>query len=315
MFDIVLASPRGFCAGVDRALEIVNCALDMFDETIYVKHEIVHNKYIVDNLKKKGVIFVDKIQEIPKNSIVIFSAHGVANLVKKQAKQNNLRIFDATCPLVTKVHMQIIKCARKNQECIFIGHANHPEAIGAMGQYFNKDAGIYLLEKKEDIKNLTIKDEENLQYVSQTTLSVDSTKEIIQELKKRFPKIKAPRKDDICYATQNRQDAVKELTKACDLILVVGSKNSSNSNRLKEIAKDCGKNSYLIDSYKDINLDWLLNAKKVGISAGASAPDILVQQVIDFLKKNGAKEIFENQGKKETTTFLVPKELKIKEKI
>ena len=311
--EIILANPRGFCAGVHRAISIVDRALDIFTPPIYVRHEVVHNQYVVDDLKARGAVFVEELDEVPENSIVIFSAHGVAQSVRTEAKRRNLKIFDATCPLVTKVHMEVTRASRRGQECILIGHQGHPEVVGTMGQYDNPQGGIYLVESPEDVKTLQVKKPNSLCFSSQTTLSVDDTANIIMALREKFPKIEGPRKDDICYATQNRQDAVKALAEKSDLVLVVGSTNSSNSNRLQEKASCVGVNAYLIDSAKDIKCEWFENVKVVGVTAGASAPEVLVQEVIDRLKQLGGTVVIENPGVEENTVFEVPVELRIKQ--
>ncbi|PWK50913.1 4-hydroxy-3-methylbut-2-enyl diphosphate reductase [Pleionea mediterranea] len=308
--EILLANPRGFCAGVDRAIEIVNRALEVFGAPIYVRHEVVHNKFVVDGLRDKGAVFVEHISEIPSDSICIFSAHGVSQRVKQAAKERNLKVFDATCPLVTKVHMEVARASKKAQECILIGHKGHPEVEGTMGQYDNSESGIYLVETVEDVKQLAVKDENNLHFVTQTTLSVDDTKQIIDALQTRFPNIQGPRKDDICYATQNRQDAVRELASRADLLLVVGSQNSSNSNRLRELAEKEGITAYLIDNAEEIQGEWLKDVSKVGVTAGASAPEILVKQVIEQLKSMGGIEAEEIEGKPEDIVFVLPTELR-----
>lgn len=308
--EIILANPRGFCAGVDRAISIVNRALDLFDAPIYVRHEVVHNKFVVDGLKERGAIFVDELDEIPDDSTVIFSAHGVSKAVRNEAKKRGLKIFDATCPLVTKVHMEVSRTSRKNIECILIGHAGHPEVEGTMGQYDSVDGGIYLVESAADVAKLIVKNSQNLYFCSQTTLSVDDTSDVIDALKSKFPAIKGPRKDDICYATQNRQDAVRSMASKVDLLLVVGAKNSSNSNRLREVAEKLGTTAYLIDTAENIEIDWLNDIKKIGVTAGASAPDILVKQVIDKLKSLGAYEVTEHPGREENIVFAVPIELR-----
>lgn len=310
--DILLANPRGFCAGVDRAIIIVERALELFGGPIYVRHEVVHNRYVVNDLRERGAVFVEELDEVPDGATVIFSAHGVSQEVRATAKQRGLKVFDATCPLVTKVHMEVMRASRKGIECILIGHAGHPEVQGTMGQYDNGDAGIYLVENVEDVCELEVKDPSNLFYCSQTTLSVDDTQKVISQLLKKFPNIAGPRKDDICYATQNRQDAVKELADKCDLVLVVGSKNSSNSTRLKEKAEKQALPSYLIDGPEDIQLDWLQGVNRVGVTAGASAPEILVQQVISKLKALGGLEFQELDGIPENIVFEVPSELRIK---
>lgn len=310
--QIILANPRGFCAGVHRAIAIVERALDIFPAPIYVRHEVVHNQYVVDGLKARGAVFVDEIDEIPDNNIVIFSAHGVSQSVRKEAKRRDLKIFDATCPLVTKVHMEVTRASRKGQECILIGHQGHPEVEGTMGQYDNTEGGIYLVENVKDIALLSIKNPSNLCYSSQTTLSIDDTADIIEVLRQYFPEIEGPRKNDICYATQNRQDSVKDLAKLTDLVLVVGSPNSSNSNRLREKANYAGVNAYLINSASDIKEGWFDNVSKVGVTAGASAPEVLVQAVLEKLKILGGDSIIENPGVQENIVFDVPAELRIK---
>ena len=292
--------------------DIVERALDIFPHPIYVRHEVVHNQYVVNSLKERGAVFVEELSEIPDGQIVIFSAHGVSQSVRKEAVKRGLKIFDATCPLVTKVHMEVTRASRQGAECILIGHQGHPEVIGTMGQYDNKAGGIYLVESPKDASSLQVKNPQSLYYSSQTTLSMDDTAEIIETLKERFPNIKAPRKNDICYATQNRQDSVRKLAATADLVLVVGSPNSSNSNRLREKASCAGVNAYLIDSEKDINPDWLINIKSVGVTAGASAPEVLVEAVVKHLKKLGGGELFESAGVDENTFFDVPAELRVK---
>ena len=308
--EIILANPRGFCAGVDRAISIVDRALDLFGAPIYVRHEVVHNKFVVDGLKNRGAIFVDEIEEVPDNSTVIFSAHGVSKTVRQAAKLRKLTVFDATCPLVTKVHMEVSRVSKKNIECVLIGHQGHPEVEGTMGQYDSATAGIYLVESVEDAAKLEVKNPEKLYYCSQTTLSVDDTSDVIDALKAKFPLIEGPRKDDICYATQNRQDAVRAIASQVDLLLVVGAKNSSNSNRLREVSEKIGTTSYLIDTADNIETSWLEGVKKVGVTAGASAPAILVTQVIDVLKNLGGQEVHEFPGRKENIVFAVPAELR-----
>ncbi len=307
--EIILANPRGFCAGVDRAISIVDRALDLFGAPIYVRHEVVHNKFVVDGLKNRGAIFVDELDEVPDDSTVVFSAHGVSKVVREEAKSRDLKVFDATCPLVTKVHMEVSRVSRKNIECILIGHAGHPEVEGTMGQYSVNSAGIYLVESIEDVAKLKVKNPEKLYFCSQTTLSIDDTVGIIEALQNKYPFIKGPRKDDICYATQNRQDAVRAIAEQVDLFLVVGAKNSSNSNRLREVAEKLGTESYLIDTANDIDTQWLKNVNKIGVTAGASAPAVLVKQVIESLKSYGAHEVTEFSGKEENIVFAVPAEL------
>lgn len=309
---ILLANPRGFCAGVDRAISIVERALELYGAPIYVRHEVVHNRYVVNDLRERGAIFIEEIAEVPDNAILIFSAHGVSQAIRQEARSRNLTmLFDATCPLVTKVHMEVARASRKGKEAILIGHAGHPEVEGTMGQYNNSEGGMYLVESPEDVWKLNVKDEENLSFMTQTTLSVDDTSEVIDALNARFPKIIGPRKDDICYATTNRQEAVRDLAGQADLVLVVGSKNSSNSNRLAELAQRVGKPSYLIDSADDINPDWLRDVDTIGLTAGASAPDVLVQQVISRLQELGADEISQLEGREENIIFEVPKELRV----
>ena len=308
--EIILANPRGFCAGVDRAISIVDRALDLFGAPIYVRHEVVHNKFVVDGLKSRGAVFVDELHEVPDDSTVIFSAHGVSKEVRKEAKSRELKVFDATCPLVTKVHMEVARVSRKNIECILIGHAGHPEVEGTMGQYESESAGIYLVESVQDVKNLEVKDPSSLYFCSQTTLSVDDTSDVIDALKEKFPLINGPRKDDICYATQNRQDAVRSIASEVDLLLVVGAKNSSNSNRLREVAEKLGTTAYLIDGAENIENTWLDGIDKVGVTAGASAPAVLVNQVIKKLKDQGGHIVTEFPGREENITFAVPIELR-----
>ena len=307
---VLLANPRGFCAGVDRAIEIVERALEMLGPPIYVRHEVVHNRPVVDRLKKMGAIFTDEIAEIPDGSTVIFSAHGVSQDVREQAKERNLKVFDATCPLVTKVHMEVARYARRGKECILIGHAGHPEVEGTMGQYDNFEGGIYLVEVVEDVAKLNLKNPEECYYVTQTTLSVDDTIKIIDALKLRFPSIQAPQKEDICYATQNRQDAVKTLSQQCDVVIVVGSETSSNSNRLKELAERLGCPSYLIDDANQLEKTWFNPDNVIGVTAGASAPESLVQQVVDRLREWGAGTVEECSGREETIVFALPKALR-----
>lgn len=310
--QIKLANPRGFCAGVDRAIDIVNRALDVYGPPIYVRHEVVHNKFVVDSLRDRGAVFVEELHEVPDDKIVIFSAHGVAKAVKNNAEQRDLKVFDATCPLVTKVHLEVSKYSQDGTECILIGHEGHPEVEGTMGQYDRVNGGdIYLVEDEQDVANLTVRNPAELSYVTQTTLSMDDTAKVISALRDKFPKIQGPRTDDICYATQNRQDAVKQLALECDLVLVVGSPNSSNSNRLRELAQRCGTEAYLVDSAKDIAADWLHGKTSIGVTAGASAPDVLVQQVIGALESLGASAPQELAGKPENISFSLPKELRL----
>ena len=311
--DITLANPRGFCAGVDRAIDIVNRALDIFEPPIFVRHEVVHNKFVVDNLRNRGAVFVDELHEVPDDSIVIFSAHGVSKAVQNEAKERGLKVFDATCPLVTKVHMEVARYSSKGSEMVLIGHKGHPEVEGTMGQYDSSTGGeIYLVEDVTDVEALVPNNPEALSYVSQTTLSMDDTAIVIKALRKKFPSIKGPKTDDICYATQNRQDAVKDLAKQCDLILVVGSPNSSNSNRLRELGERMGSSAYLIDNADEIKAEWFDGDKTVGITAGASAPEVLVQQVVDRVKELGGDTPVELSGREENITFNLPKELRLK---
>ena len=305
--QVYLANPRGFCAGVDRAIEIVERALEMFGAPIYVRHEVVHNRFVVEGLRAKGAVFVDEIEQVPSGATVIFSAHGVSRAVREEASRRGLRIFDATCPLVTKVHMEVVRHREAGAECILIGHAGHPEVEGTMGQ---ADAGMHLVESVEDVAKLKISNETNLAYVTQTTLSMDDTAKIVAALRARFPEIKGPKKDDICYATQNRQDAVRALAKSVQLMLVVGSRNSSNSNRLREVAEGQGVPSYMIDGPDNIRREWLEGAEKIGLTAGASAPEVLVKQVVDRLREFGATQMLEMDGKSERVMFPVPKELR-----
>ncbi|MBD2814607.1 4-hydroxy-3-methylbut-2-enyl diphosphate reductase [Xenorhabdus sp. Flor] len=313
--QILLANPRGFCAGVDRAISIVERALELYGAPIYVRHEVVHNRYVVDDLRNRGAIFIEEISEVPDGAILIFSAHGVSQAIRNEARSRNLTmLFDATCPLVTKVHMEVARASRKGKEAILIGHAGHPEVEGTMGQYNNPEGGMYLVESPEDVWKLQVKDENNLCFMTQTTLSVDDTSEVIDALNARFPNIIGPRKDDICYATTNRQEAVRDLATDADIVLVVGSKNSSNSNRLAELAQRMGKSAYLIDSADDIKEEWVDGVSSIGLTAGASAPDILVQQVIQRLKTLGAETVNELHGREENIVFEVPKELRVEVK-
>ena len=310
--QIVLANPRGFCAGVDRAIDIVDQALETFGAPIYVRHEVVHNRTVVDGLKAKGAIFIEDISDVPVGSYLIFSAHGVSKQVQKEAEERNLTVFDATCPLVTRVHLQVAKHAKSDREVILIGHAGHPEVEGTMGQYdkCTENGGIYLVETPEDVAKLKVNNPDNLAYVTQTTLSMTDTKIMVDALRARFTSIQEQKKDDICYATQNRQDAVHDLAKTADIILVVGSPNSSNSNRLREIAEQLGKPAYLIDTAKDMQRAWFDDNAVVGVTAGASAPEVLVQEVIDQLKTWGGKSAVELKGIEEKVVFSLPKGLK-----
>ena len=304
--ELLLANPRGFCAGVDRAIEIVERALALHGAPIYVRHEVVHNKFVVDSLKAKGAVFIEDLDDVPPGSILIFSAHGVPQSVRREAEARNLTVFDATCPLVTKVHIEVSRMRAQGKEIVMIGHKGHPEVEGTMGQC---NDGMYLVETPADVQTLQVQDEQNLTYVTQTTLSVDDASTIIAALKTRFPFITGPRKDDICYATQNRQDSVKLLAKQCDLVLVVGSPNSSNSNRLREVAKNLKVPAYLIDNASELKPEWLQGKPRVGITAGASAPEVLVQEVITRLKELGVVTVREAEGIQENVVFPLPKSL------
>lgn len=313
MIKVLLSNPRGFCAGVDRAIEIVERALTMHGAPIYVRHEVVHNRFVVENLEKKGAVFVENLDEVPQDSILIFSAHGVSHAVRREAAERKLKVFDATCPLVTKVHVEVAKMRKEGKEIIMIGHQGHPEVEGTMGQIEGKDNGMYLVETEMDVDTLKVKDESNLAYVTQTTLSVDDAARIVDALKRRFPQIIGPKKDDICYATQNRQDAVKKMVSQCDLVIVVGSPNSSNSNRLCEVARNADVEAYMVDRAEQLQESWFVGKKNIGITAGASAPEILVQQVIARLKQIGAEQIGEDvtieelSGVVESVVFPLPK--------
>ncbi len=309
--EIVLANPRGFCAGVNRAIEIVERALELFGAPIYVRHEVVHNRFVVEGLRAKGAVFVDELDQVPNDGTVIFSAHGVALAVQEEAQRRGLKVFDATCPLVTKVHMEVSRHARTGRECVLIGHAGHPEVEGTLGQYRNEgtSGAMYLVESVADVNALQVAHPDNLSFVTQTTLSVDDTLQIIDALRARFPNIQGPRKDDICYATQNRQDAVKELAQRCDVLLVVGSVNSSNSNRLKEVGERFGIPAYLIDSAAQIEREWITGKQRVGVTAGASAPEVLVQDVIARLREWGGTEVNEAVGREEKVLFPLPRAL------
>jgi 4-hydroxy-3-methylbut-2-en-1-yl diphosphate reductase len=311
--NIVLANPRGFCAGVDRAIEIVKRAIESLGAPIYVRHEVVHNKFVVDDLRQRGAVFVDELHEVPTGATVIFSAHGVSQAVREEAAQRGLKIFDATCPLVTKVHIEVARHCRHGRDVVLIGHEGHPEVEGTMGQW-KSEAGsgkIYLVENVEDVLALSVDQPDNFAYTTQTTLSVDETREVITALKTKFPAIQGPKHDDICYATQNRQDAVRELAAQCDLLLVVGSVNSSNSNRLRELSEREGCESYLIDGAEFINADWLKGKQRIGVTAGASAPEVLVQGVITKLQALGAGSVTELDGEPENVVFALPKELRL----
>ena len=313
MIKVLLSNPRGFCAGVDRAIEIVERALTMHGAPIYVRHEVVHNRFVVEDLEKKGAVFVENLDEVPRDSILIFSAHGVSHAVRREAAERRLKVFDATCPLVTKVHVEVAKMRKEGKEIIMIGHQGHPEVEGTMGQIDGDDKGMYLVETETDVTNLKVKDERNLAYVTQTTLSVDDAARIVDALKRQFPLISGPKKDDICYATQNRQDAVKKMVNQCDLVIVVGSPNSSNSNRLCEVARNANVEAYMVDRAEQLQEKWFDQKKVIGITAGASAPEILVQQVISRLKQIGADQIGEDvmieelSGVVESVVFPLPK--------
>ena len=309
--EILLANPRGFCAGVDRAIEIVERALALFEHPVYVRHEVVHNRYVVQCLNKKGAVFVDELDEVPDGATVIFSAHGVPKSVYEEAQRRKLRVFDATCPLVTKVHLEVARYSKAGQECILIGHAGHPEVEGTMGQFDTRHGGrIHLVENIEDVQQLQIRDPDKLAYVTQTTLSMDDTAEIVAALRARFPRIQGPKKNDICYATQNRQDAVKQLAAQSDLVLIVGSPNSSNSNRLREVAERLGVPARLIDNADEIEPEWLAGKSKIGLSAGASAPEILVDRVLQRLREWGVEKVIQDEGRQENVVFSLPAELK-----
>ncbi|MEZ5465079.1 MAG: 4-hydroxy-3-methylbut-2-enyl diphosphate reductase [Lysobacteraceae bacterium] len=311
---ILLANPRGFCAGVDRAIEIVNRALESFGAPIYVRHEVVHNRYVVDDLRAKGAVFVEELDEVPDDATVIFSAHGVSQAVRREADRRGLKVFDATCPLVTKVHMEVSRHCRAGRDMVLIGHAGHPEVEGTMGQWDREAATgrIHLVESVEDVATVSVDQPDNLAFTTQTTLSVDDTLDVIDALRKRFPAIQGPRHDDICYATQNRQDAVRELAGHCDLVLVVGSVNSSNSNRLRELAEKQGIAAYLIDGAENIDPTWLEGKQAIGVTAGASAPELLVDGVISRLQQLGAGNARQLDGEPENMVFALPKELRIR---
>ncbi len=309
--QILLANPRGFCAGVDRAIAIVERALELFGPPVYVRHEVVHNRHVVEDLERKGAVFVDEIQEVPDEAIVIFSAHGVSKAVRRESEERGLQVFDATCPLVTKVHMEVARYQREGRECILIGHAGHPEVEGTLGQYEARNGAgrMYLVEGVEDVWRLEVRDPERLAFVTQTTLSMDDTAAVIDALRERFPHIVGPRKEDICYATQNRQDSVKRLAPACDVFVIVGSRTSSNSNRLRELATKLGSRAYQVDSAADLDPVWFTDAHTVGITAGASAPDVLVQDVLTRLKEWGGEDVREVEGIREHVTFSLPRGL------
>jgi 4-hydroxy-3-methylbut-2-enyl diphosphate reductase len=310
--QILLANPRGFCAGVDRAIDIVERAIELFGKPIYVRHEVVHNRYVVDRLRTMGAVFVDELEEVPSGATVIFSAHGVSLAVREEAKQRGLKVFDATCPLVTKVHMEVSRFAHEGREVILIGHEGHPEVEGTMGQFDVSQGGrIYLVETADDVAALSIRDPHRLAFVTQTTLSVDDTQRVVAALKVRYPELASPRKEDICYATQNRQDAVKQLATRCDIILVVGSPSSSNSNRLREIAEKVGIPGYLVDGPEDLRREWFTGKTAVGVTAGASAPEILVKRVVDQLREWGGTVPVETTGELENVVFSLPRELRL----
>ena len=311
--DLILANPRGFCAGVDRAIEIVNRALETLGAPIYVRHEVVHNKFVVDDLKQRGAIFVEELDEVPDGNTVIFSAHGVSRAVRAEADRRGLKVFDATCPLVTKVHLEVARQCRAGRDMVLVGHAGHPEVEGTMGQWNAQDGTgrIYLVEDLDDVATLQVEQPDNVSFTTQTTLSVDDTRGIIDALKARFPAIQGPKNDDICYATQNRQDAVRELSARCDLVLVVGSVNSSNSNRLRELAERQGVEAHLIDGADEIDPAWVAGRTRIGITAGASAPEVLVQDVLARLRELGAGSVSNLDGKPENMVFALPKELRI----
>ena len=304
--DVLLANPRGFCAGVERAIEIVERALALYGAPIYVRHEVVHNKFVVEDLRAKGAVFVEELDEVPEGATVIFSAHGVSQAVRAEAERRGLRVFDATCPLVTKVHSEVQRLREAGREVVMIGHRGHPEVEGTMGQ---AAGGIYLVENVDDVAKLRVQNEDRLAYVTQTTLSVDDARVIVHALEARFPNITGPRKDDICYATQNRQDAVKQMAGRCDLVIVVGSPNSSNSNRLREVAMNRGVDAYLVDGAGEIRAEWLAGRRQVGVTAGASAPEVLVQQVIRRLEALGAGKVLQLEGNPEHVVFSLPREL------
>ena len=308
VMEIILANPRGFCAGVDRAIDVVERALEVFGAPIYVRHEVVHNKFVVDELRNKGAVFVDELEQVPDDATVIFSAHGVSKAVRAEAAQRGLKVFDATCPLVTKVHVEVVRHLRAGCEIIMIGHAGHPEVEGTLGQ-LEGEGRMYLVETPDDVRKLAVNNPDALAFVTQTTLSVDDAAQVINALRERFPNIIGPRKDDICYATQNRQDAVKDLAIQCDLVLVVGSPASSNSNRLQELAERMGVASYLIDNADEIRVEWLQGKTRIGVTAGASAPEVLVKRVIERLRSLGAHSVRENQGNPENVVFSLPREL------
>ena len=304
--EVLLAKPRGFCAGVDRAIAIVERALEVHGAPIYVRHEIVHNKFVVEDLRAKGAVFVEELSEVPAGGTVIFSAHGVSLAVRAEAARRDLRVFDATCPLVTKVHAEVAKMRLQGREVVMIGHEGHPEAEGTMGQ---SEAGMYLVESEADVERLAVRNPGNLAYVTQTTLSMDDASRIVAALRERFPAIQGPKKDDICYATQNRQDAVKFMAPRCDVVIVVGSPNSSNSNRLREVAENLGRKAYLVDRAEEIRPEWIAQARTIGVTAGASAPEVLVKDVIATLQRLGASRVRELEGITESVTFPLPRSI------
>ncbi len=308
--QIMLANPRGFCAGVERAIAIVERAIELHGAPIYVRHEVVHNKFVVDDLRAKGAVFVENLDEVPANATVIFSAHGVPKSVRVEAEQRGLKVFDATCPLVTKVHLEVGRMREQSREVVMIGHKGHPEVEGTMGQ---SGGGMFLVENVADVAGLQVSDPAKLAYVTQTTLSVDDAEAIVSALRQRFPEIVGPKKDDICYATQNRQDAVKQLADVCEVVIVVGSPNSSNSNRLREVARLRGVDAYMVDRATEVCAEWFAGKGKVGVTAGASAPEVLVKEVIDAIRAAGATEVEEWQGIEENVTFALPKELAVKD--
>jgi 4-hydroxy-3-methylbut-2-enyl diphosphate reductase len=309
--SVVLANPRGFCAGVERAIEIVERALEIYGAPLYVRHEVVHNRHVVERLRSAGVVFIEELEEVPDGQVVVFSAHGVPRRVQDEAATRGLKVFDATCPLVTKVHLEVSRYAREGREVVLIGHAGHPEVEGTLGQFDPAYGGrMYLVESPADVARLGVRDPDRLAFVSQTTLSMDDTAEVIDALKARFPQVEGPRRMDICYATQNRQDAVKQLVQHCDLLLVVGSANSSNSNRLREIGSRAGIESYLVDGPDDVDLAWLVDKKKIGVTAGASAPEVLVKELIEFLRARDAGQVTELSGLEENITFSLPQALR-----
>src|SRR5438105_5561501 len=304
--DVILANPRGFCAGVDRAISIVEQALQQFGAPIYVRHEVVHNKFVVSGLERLGAVFVDDLAQVPPGSIVVFSAHGVSRAVRAEAETRGLRVFDATCPLVTKVHLEVAKMREHGREVVMIGHAGHPEVEGTMGQ---SEGGIHLIQSTADVARLQVRDPENLAYVTQTTLSIDDAAAVVDALRRWFPSIVGPKRDDICYATQNRQDAVKFLAPQCDVVIVVGSPNSSNSNRLREVAEKSGADAYMVDSAADLRVQWVQGKRCVGVTAGASAPEVLVSEVIERLRELGAERVRPLEGIRETVVFTLPRGL------